>query len=211
MYSKINRLVSLLFFLCLSATGYAQKKKKPPPTPFDVEVAQPEKTRFTKFSLSKRLSFFPFNKATQIQLVSFGLKTNGSERKDQQNHGLPITGDTINFRQLDQRKSLTMTEIDSLSDLLYNTCTRWKNFERSKMGCFNPRNAILFFDTAGKVFEYIEICFECHDFKVSSKKVKTFEECDPFYEEAKAYFNRLGLETSELPIRIPPPPPEDKR
>ena len=64
------------------------------------------------------------------------------------------------------------------------------------MGCYFPRNAVVFFDKLNKPFEYIEICFECHGIKYSNQEVVSTEACDRMYEELQSFFRIQGLKTS---------------
>lgn len=75
----------LIFGLCIlilvSSAVFAQRRKEPPPvgeTPLSAKYIFGKKYNL---SFSKRLLKYPFNKATQIQLVSFN--GNGGQRQPQ--------------------------------------------------------------------------------------------------------------------------------
>ncbi len=91
-------------------------------------------------------------------------------------------------------KTLTEKGIDSLTDILYNVgYTPVNNNHSLRIAdpggkCFNPRNAILFVDKTGRVTQYIEICFQCHQIVYSSTKIKQTEYCEQKFELLKIYF-----------------------
>jgi len=60
--------------------------------------------------------------------------------------------------------------------------------------CYNPRNAILFKDKNGKVFEFIEICFECKRVRESSEKISLGQMCDQKLDMIKDIFKKAGIE-----------------
>jgi len=59
--------------------------------------------------------------------------------------------------------------------------------------CCNPRNAVLFMDANGKVTQYIEFCFECHHYYLSSRKVENAIYCEQKYDLLKSYFLVQGI------------------
>jgi hypothetical protein len=59
--------------------------------------------------------------------------------------------------------------------------------------CYNPRNAILFLDRNGKVFESIEICFECQKTKESSEKILFGQMRDEKMNMLKQFFKSAGI------------------
>lgn len=91
---------------------------------------------------------------------------------------------------------LSKNDTDSLSDILYNTCSRWTTTQTTKAGCYYPHNAIIFFNDKNQPSEYIELCFDCNQLKYSSEKIKKFDDCDIAFSELEAYFKSFRLKTS---------------
>jgi len=112
-----------------------------------------------------------------------------------------MLNDTICFSKLDEIKALTLSQIDTLTDIMFNECSRWNFSVGDEKGCYFPRNAILFFDTRGKVFEYIEICFECLGIKLSSANIMQPDLCNEMYARLQVYFKRLNIKTSGLDLK----------
>ena len=112
-----------------------------------------------KYSVSQRRTFYPYDVADSVQLVSFYDRP----------MNFPITKDTLIKDSLVEVKTLLQTDQDTLTDILYNDF--YKNYNPGNIGtikqCFFPRNAVLFYKD-GKVKEFILICFHCGNVRLSS-------------------------------------------
>ena len=98
---------------------------------------------------------------------------------------------------MDEIVDVSTAQTDTIADILYNTCHRWSKWEFAPAMCYIPRNAILFLDSAGEIFAFIEICFECERMRLSSKEIFLDEYiCDYTYTGLRTFFSRLGLKTS---------------
>ena len=181
---------SLILALLFSSFSYGQFRKLDirPPSPggYPKSVLKIEKenhkcVNLPKKSFSTILKKYPFNKTTQIQLVSF------------KGNKLPIENDTICYSKLYEVKNLTLRQVDSLTNIMYNIGFGGTILIVEEMACYNPRNAILFIDTSGKVFEYIEICFECLQTVNSSEKIDFGEVCNEKFNLIKQQFLRAGI------------------
>lgn len=156
--------------------------------------------RVKSISLPDRLNLYPFNKATQIQLVSFKSsydKVVSEYYKD----SLPRMNDTVCYSKLFEVKTLTSSQVDTLTDLIYNYGFKFNYkpkrnvyFIGSILQCYNPRNAILFLDKYNNAFEFIEICFECERTRTSSDKVSIGTECNQKLQLIKSFFKDTGIE-----------------
>jgi hypothetical protein len=92
-----------------------------------------------------------------------------------------------------EQRTLRDKELDRLSDVLYNYSYRRRtNIDIVKM-CFFPRNAIVFLDKAGKVKEYILLCFHCSEHATSSQKVRWGDNCDGKMDMLAQLFQRAGV------------------
>lgn len=143
---------------------------------------------------------YPFINARQIQLVSFKSSYDsvwGQYYKD----SLPRENDTVVYSKLFEIVTLTKSQIDTLTDIIYNYNNK-SNYKAkgnvyfigTSMNCYNPRNAILFIDNEQKVFEFIEICFECDKFYTSSDRVSLGIDCNQKLELIKTFFQSIGIE-----------------
>ncbi len=193
----------ILFVLLLLISGsvFGQKSnflKMPfkPPTPKQLQDEIKNHTCIKKSitSFANRLKNYPFERTTQIQFVSFkGTSKTIDNELVYIEDSLPRINDTICYSKLLEVKTLNLVQIEKLTDVLYNYSFGGRVFTTSVSGCYNPRNAILFLDSTGKVFEFIEICFECQRLEVSSEKVKLGDMCDEKTELLKKLFGIVGI------------------
>lgn len=164
------------------------------------------------YAVEQRNSFYPFNKASSVLLVSFkGIvqKVKGDEliiENDIKNDTLiitpereyliaamPIENNKVEIDKMHETIYLNKSQTDALTDLLYNVGYREKPTIRTIIKCYYPHNAILFMDDRKNVFEYIELCFTCQRNVVSSEKIKTGEFCTGKYELLKQLFKKFGI------------------
>ena len=99
---------------------------------------------------------------------------------------------------------LTVTQIDQLTDILYNHFYK-KRPNYGISSCFYPRNAILFFDANGNLKESILICFQCDQYALSSTSINIGDDCDQKLTLLKAFFSKSGIYfgTSDNPLFYP--------
>jgi hypothetical protein len=142
-----------------------------------------------KYSLEDRLKNFPFGTAKEIRLVSFSYRPDTTIVE----YSLPETNGTVDLSMMSESVTLDKARIDSLTHILFNIGFRGKPLTGEVYMCYSPRNAILFIDSEGRVFEYIEVCFECHKTRVSSPIIKMGEFCSDKYERIKTFFISQGI------------------
>ena len=140
-------------------------------------------TYISKYSSTKRLHFYPFNVSDSIKLVSFR----------HHKHDYPIKGDSLVLDSIVEIVTLSSKDIDKLTDILYN------NFYKSKPDygvfnqCFYPRNAIIFYNKAGRIKENILICFHCYRLEKGSDKINTGDDCSEKIEKLRLFFISKGM------------------
>lgn len=136
-----------------------------------------------KYSSAKRSQFYPFSISDTIKIVSF--------RYHRDNY--PVKKDTLLADSLIEAKTLSQSEIDRLTDILYNNFyKRNPNYAEVSL-CFYPRNAILFLDTAGNLKESILLCFSCDRYKKSSDRILFGDDCTQKMEMLRDFFISAGL------------------
>ncbi|RKR11604.1 hypothetical protein C8C83_3344 [Flavobacterium sp. 90] len=212
-------MLKTILCLSLSSTIVVNGQHKISKTkPIGLENNKPQERTYAKFDLSKRINSYPFNKASQIKIISYNLNSDGMTRVSSETYdketGKTVTNleynigielprnnlDSLSLENVTQIKILNLSQIEKLSDILYNTCSRLNiNCSEIIRGCYLPRNAILFFDENGKVFEYLEICFECKT-KETFGKIENLDLSDYMYNDLEKYFNNLGIKTKYEPL-----------
>lgn len=169
-----------------------------------------------KFSMNEIMNSYPFNKTTKVKIISYNtdfvselptpLPPVGKDgdssmiKKIIAEQTFPIKLENIlgneNLDGIKQTKTLNLKETFELSQLLYNTCGKFLDYRREVSKCFFPRNAVLFFDENERVFEILEICFDCHRMQFNSKKSMEINGmCDNFYLKLENFYNSKGLKT----------------
>jgi len=196
-----------LLFILIPCVVFGQQKKKspPPPEPPSFEVARAWKEHNQclnshKYNEEQRRAFFPFNTATTVKLISFA-------KEDDVYTPVAVNNFIIDYSKVRESKILSSDGIDSLTDILYNvgfTPVKRPKYKKGQvhevevddsrsMCIFQPRHAILFIDSTGKVTQYISICFTCHQYYLSSRKIKYTANCENKYELLKSYFLSQGI------------------
>lgn len=192
-------LISTTLFISLIVVGQKKATERIPPKvqtkkQLATEGKNHECIRKLNTSFSTRLKNYPFNTTSQVKLVSFLQKFDNVNAADEIRYTeLPKFNDTICYSKLHEIKNLSVTEIDTLTDILYNIGFRGPTIRESEIGCYEPRNAILFIDKNGQTFEYIEICFQCEKATVSSDKINIGEICNQKFNLIKKFFKSKGI------------------
>ncbi|MGZ3820711.1 MAG: hypothetical protein ACXVJN_07170 [Mucilaginibacter sp.] len=163
-----------------------------------------------KYSIAQRLKKYPYSKAVKILAVSYHvwggpdadirLETEEIKPKTKDTTGLQIINDSLDYSKLIEVKKLNKQQVNRLTNIIFNTDYKVIDYinEDDPNGCFNPRNALIFFDRNGKVFDYIEICFECNTFYSKSERIQIGTKCIQKYALLKKYFISLGIKYGTL-------------
>jgi hypothetical protein len=146
-----------------------------------------------KYTLTERLAFYPFNKAEKIQLLSYDIQPGFNGPDGAIKNKLPILHDTICYSLLKETTALSKSDIDSLTDILFNVGYKGAIHIDSENMCFVPRNAIIFIDSAGNAFAYVEICFHCSRYESSNDNIQLGEFCNQKFNLLKSFFIKQGI------------------
>ncbi len=122
-----------------------------------------------KQTISQIKKQFPFDRTHTIKLVSFKHEYHVMQESDTvavpyREPEIPKTNGTVDLTKIFESKTLDHKLTGRLLDILVN----YDNEERDSevAFCYEPRNGIVFIDTADKVMGYVEICFDCLRYKV---------------------------------------------
>lgn len=130
----------------------------------------------------QRSSNYPFSDAKEVRIISF---------RDDQN---PLE-DSMYLGNIRESIKLSATQINDLTHILYNF--NYTKNTTSKLGysgfCYLPRHAIMFYNAAGKLFAYMEYCFECTGNRRSSEKVVMGDFCQGKYDLLRMFFKERGI------------------
>ncbi|MES2279475.1 MAG: hypothetical protein V4592_25810 [Bacteroidota bacterium] len=154
-----------------------------------------------KYNAKQRRAFYPFNVAKNIRLISYeSMRPYAAIRIE--NMAVDEPGDIISgvkpgefvvdYSQVKEFIDLSKTSIDALTDILYNVgFTPIKcNIYNANPGysCYEPRNAILFTDKNGKVVQYMEFCFACQRYYLSSARIRNAIYCEQKFDMIRNFF-----------------------
>jgi len=157
-----------------------------------------------KYTIAQRLKKYPFSKAAKILAVSYDssmpnapIITDTDTIKhlvSKKHHGLFINNGRLDYSSLFEVKQLTSSQINRLTNMMFNTDVKvHNNYATASRACFDPRNAFIFFDKDGKVFDYIEICFECERTESKSGKLYLGSGCNQELDMTKKFLIGLGI------------------
>ena len=142
-------------------------------------------------SVAERNKKYPFNKAIRIELISF------RDTSAQFFTPLPVKKGRLEDSKVPDRKVLDTSGVNELTDILFNigrTPVPNLKFQTTVYTkCYEPRNGILFINSQGRVFEYIEICFGCQGNRFSSKRIKRWDDCEQKYDILRRFFADQGI------------------
>jgi hypothetical protein len=173
-----------------------------------------------KYTIAQRLKRYPFSKAVKILAVSYDgtgepnaeITINGDtldamthkKYSEHRPHGLHFDNDTLDYVSLFEMKQLTPKQINRLTNIMYNTDNRVPNdYVDPGHSCFNPRNALIFYDKNGKVFDYLEICFECDRIESKSDRIYFNSSCTQGLDLVKKFLIDVGIKYGTLTTKDP--------
>ena len=85
-----------------------------------------------------------------------------------------------------------------MTNIIFNIGYRGKISFLEATGCYNPRNAVLFFDSKNNLLEFIELCFECQGHRLSSDKIELGDLCNQKYTLLKEFFSKAGIQVGTV-------------
>ena len=179
-----------------------KRKRKipyPPPPESPIPTSDEDCVFVKKYTAAQRLKKYPFSKAAKIVAVSYEWALEDSidapKRPDTVFiSDLHIKHGRLNYSSLKEIKQLDAKEINQLTNIIYNTDYK-KDMNSISPGheCFSPRNALLFYNKNGKIFDYIEICFECEMYQSLSEKLHIGTLCNQKFDMIKQFFIDAGI------------------
>lgn len=107
----------------------------------------------------ERMNEYPFNKSSRIKIISFKSET----------LRIPFKGKDIDWKQIKDSVTLTISQIDSLSDILFNIGCKTNTIHFDINYAIGIDVAILFYSSQNLLVDYVPICFECMNFSISTE------------------------------------------
>ncbi|MDT3405657.1 hypothetical protein [Mucilaginibacter terrae] len=94
-------------------------------------------------------------------------------------------------------KTLNKAQINQLSNIIYNISNSKPGVSPGSMCAPYYRNALIYFDRKGKVFDYLEICFQCEQTRSKSEKLYIGNNCIQKFDILKKFLKGLGVNYAE--------------
>ena len=165
--------------------------------------------KINNYSEKERNQNYPFNKATRIVFASFKENENKLPKKSKKKvikgeRPLYIEGEIMQMyfdilkknlskytpEHFEEKIELNENLKNELTNLIYNV---GNDFYINGAKCYIPRNTILFFDKNDQLFDFIEICFQCNNYRTSNKEIKINNNCNEKMYLLKDLFAKVGI------------------
>ena len=188
---SIKFLVLCISTILISNFVFSQKKE----SKYEKEFEKSNCVRTNKLSFKKRVLNYPYNITSQIKIISYKNKGEGVEGEDLQKYlDLIISHkDSLNESNFDEIQILNTQQIERLTDIVYNYGFKEEVNIIVVKGCYMPRNAILFYDNENNLNGFLEICFECNNYRSSNKEITIGELCTQKMQLMKDFFKDCGI------------------
>lgn len=188
---SVKFLVLYISTILISNFAFSQKKK----SKYEKEFEKLNCVRSNKLSLENRALNYPYNISSQIKIISYKNKGEGFEGEELQKYlDLIISNkDSLNESNFDEIQILNTKQIERLTDLIYNYGFKEKVNTVVVKACYMPRNAILFYDNENNLIGFLEICFECNNYRSSNMDITIGELCKQKMQLMKEFFKDCGI------------------
>ncbi|PZQ78158.1 MAG: hypothetical protein DI548_16405 [Flavobacterium johnsoniae] len=172
--------------------SYSQTKKKK----YKDESEKLDCAKNTKINLQQRLANYPYNETSQIKLIAYQNKREGIIGEEIQEYLNSCIGkEAVAIEsQFDEIKALNFNQIEKLTDIIYNYGYKAKTSLGVASKCYEPRNAILFYDNTSRLIAFIEVCFGCRNYRTNDSKITLGDECTQKLSMIKDLFKQNGIQ-----------------
>jgi len=144
-----------------------------------------------RYTIAEIKGFDVYKNTNSLKLVSF--KTSDIEG----NHRLPMKNGHVNVAECFEVTKLNNTGQEDVFRTLINYDFSQRKIDSVKSTvafCYNPRNAILFYDENDSIIGYVELCFECFGQRKEPSSLRVGEFCDEKFNALKKIFHKNGIE-----------------
>jgi hypothetical protein len=159
----------------------------------------------SKYSIQQRLKMYPYSKAAKVLAVSYaGSEVSAPSYKGditgRKALGLVIHQHQLDYSTLIEFKVMNSAAINRLTEIIYNADykVQLKDFATVGHSCYEPHNAFIFLNKDGKVIDFLEICFECKQYRSMHDKLMVGEYCTQKFDMLKKCFIDQGVNYGTL-------------
>jgi len=187
---KLNSSIKVVLIICFNFLAFsiiAQEKVK------DSIVSKRSLESCTyRDSTNNKIDFTSYSKIAvcSIDMVCvYAHDGYGNSKKEKCYEQTVISNGKIidyRFNEIIFLENEVIIELDSIIH------SKMKN-DNSHISCYNPRNAILFYDENGNIKDCLELCFECQGNRTTFSGIYQFDLCSEQYKELSKLLVKMGV------------------
>lgn len=155
-----------------------------------------------KLTVSERNKIYPYNISAKVVLATYlpkekGVSVMGSEMQDYF-RSLKEDRNLFDKKRFKDFIYLNDNQKNELTDIIFNYGYK-KNLNIGMHSlCYMPNNAILFLDKDDNLLEFIEICFDCNEFRTSNEEITLGDKCMQKMNLLDDFFLKSGIKETKM-------------
>lgn len=155
-----------------------------------------------KLTVSERNKIYPYNISAKVVLATYlpkekGVSVMGSEMQDYF-RSLKEDRNLFDKKRFKEFIYLNDNQKNELTDIIFNYGYK-KNLNIGMNSlCYMPNNAILFLDKDDNLLEFIEICFDCNEFRTSNEEITLGDKCMQKMNLLDDFFLKSGIKETKV-------------
>lgn len=155
-----------------------------------------------KLTVSERNKIYPYNISAKVVLATYLPKEKGAQvmGSEMQDYFRSLKEDRILFdkKRFKEFIYLKDNQKNELTDIIFNYGYK-KNLNIGMHSlCYMPNNAILFLDKDDNLLEFIEICFDCNEFRTSNEEITLGDKCMQKMNLLDDFFLKSGIKETKV-------------
>lgn len=155
-----------------------------------------------KLTVSERNKIYPYNISAKVVLATYlpkekGVQVMGGEMQDYF-RSLKEDRNLFDKKRFKEFIYLNDNQKNELTDIIFNYGYK-KNLNIGMHSlCYMPNNAILFLDKDDNLLEFIEICFDCDQFRTSNEEITLGDKCMQKMNLLDDFFLKSGIKETKV-------------
>ena len=155
-----------------------------------------------KLTVSERNKIYPYNISAKVVLATYlpkekGVSVMGSEMQDYF-RSLKEDRNLFDKKRFKEFIYLNDNQKNELTDIIFNYGYKKNlNIDMHSL-CYMPNNAILFLDKDDNLLEFIEICFDCDQFRTSNEEITLGDKCMQKMNLLDDFFLKSGIKETKV-------------
>lgn len=153
-----------------------------------------------KFTVSERNKIYPYNVSAKVVLATYHQKEKGMMGAEMQTYFRSLKEDKSLFDKTRFKEFIQLNNVqkNELTEIIFNYGYKRNVNEAYQKMCYMPNNAILFLDKDDNLLEFIEICFDCDQFRTSNKEITLSDDCMQKMNLLNEFFLKSGIKKTKM-------------